>query len=119
MKIAVPVHNGFVNDHFGHSEEFVVYTISADRKIESVQPVPSVEGCGCKSGIAQILADRGVSVLLAGNIGAGAIYHLQEFGIGVVRGCTGPADTAVKSFLAGAITDNGQTCSTHEGCDKH
>jgi predicted Fe-Mo cluster-binding NifX family protein len=119
MKIAIPVHNGYINDHFGHSEQFVIYTISPEKNIESVMPVPSLEGCGCKSGIAEILAEQGVSIMLAGNIGAGAINHLNEYGIEVVRGCHGPADLAVNAYLAGTIIDNEQTCTAHDGCDKH
>jgi predicted Fe-Mo cluster-binding NifX family protein len=119
MKIAVPVQQGFVNEHFGHSEEFVVYTISPENTIESAVPVPSTEGCGCRSGIAQVLAEQGVTILLAGNIGGGAISHLHDFGIGVVRGCQGQADLAVASFLAGNIKDKDQTCTAHEGCGNH
>jgi predicted Fe-Mo cluster-binding NifX family protein len=119
MKIALPVHNGFVNDHFGHSENFVVYTISPEKIIESTSPVVS-DGCGCHSGIAEILAEQGVSIMLAGNIGAGAINHLNEFGIEVVRGCIGQADLVVAEFLKGTITDNQQTCTAHErGCHDH
>jgi predicted Fe-Mo cluster-binding NifX family protein len=118
MKIALPVHNGSVNEHFGHSENFTIYTISSEKKIETVTPVMS-EGCGCHSGIAQILAEQGVSVMLAGNIGAGAIHHLNEFGIEVVRGCYGQAEQVVADFLKGTISDNEQTCPAHEGCDKH
>ena len=119
MKIALPVFNGFVNEHFGHSEEFVVYTISSDKKVESVSPVPSLEGCGCRSGIAEILAKEGVSVMLAGNIGGGAINHLNAFGIDVVRGCYGQTDFVVNEFLKGTIADNGQICTSHEGCHDH
>jgi predicted Fe-Mo cluster-binding NifX family protein len=119
MKIAVPVNNGFVNDHFGHSEEFIVYSVTPDKKIESVTPVAGMEGCGCKSGIAGVLAEQGVSVLLAGNIGGGAINHLNASGIGVIRGCHGPADLAVLSYLDGRTTDNEQTCTAHEGCENH
>ena len=118
MKIALPVHNGFVNEHFGHSENFTVYTISPEKNIESVNPVES-DGCGCRSGIAQILAGQGVSVMLAGNIGAGAINHLNEFGIEVVRGCYGQADKVIAEYLKGTITDSEQTCTTHEGCHDH
>jgi predicted Fe-Mo cluster-binding NifX family protein len=57
--------------------------------------------------------------MLTGNIGAGAINHLHEYGIEVVRGCQGRADLAVTAFLAGTIIDNEQTCSAHEGCEKH
>jgi predicted Fe-Mo cluster-binding NifX family protein len=119
MKIALPVHNGSVNEHFGHSENFTIYTISTERNIESVTPVSS-DGCGCHSGIAQILAEQGVSLMLAGNIGAGAINHLNEFGIEVVRGCYGQAEQVVVEFLKGTIIDNEQTCTAHErGCHEH
>jgi predicted Fe-Mo cluster-binding NifX family protein len=119
MKIALPVHNGSINEHFGHSENFTIYTISPEKIIESKSPVVSA-GCGCHSGIAEILARAGVSVMLAGNIGGGAINHLQEFGIEVVRGCYGPADLVVAEFLKGTIIDNEQTCTAHErGCHDH
>jgi predicted Fe-Mo cluster-binding NifX family protein len=118
MKIAIPVHNGSVNEHFGHSENFTVYTISPEKKIESRIPVTS-DGCGCHSGIAQTLAEQGVSVMLAGNIGAGAINHLNESGIEVVRGCYGPAENVLTEFLNGTIQDNQQTCTAHESCDHH
>jgi predicted Fe-Mo cluster-binding NifX family protein len=119
MKIALPVHNGSVNEHFGHSENFTIYTITPEKKVESVTPVTS-DGCGCHSGIAQILAERGVSVMLAGNIGAGAINHLNEFGIEVVRGCYGQADLVIAEYLKGTIIDNQQTCTEHEGgCHDH
>jgi predicted Fe-Mo cluster-binding NifX family protein len=113
MKIALPVHNGSVNEHFGHSESFVVYTINHERAIESVTPVTS-EGCGCHSGIAETLAELGVTIMLAGNIGGGAINHLKESGIEVVRGCYGPTDHVVNEFLKGDIMDNEQTCTAHE-----
>jgi predicted Fe-Mo cluster-binding NifX family protein len=119
MKIALPVHNGFINDHFGHADKFVVYIISPEKNIESVLPVASLEGCGCRSGIAQVLAEQGVSILLAGKIGTGAINHLNAFGIEVVRGCYGQVDFVVNEFLKGTITDSEQTCAPHEGCDKH
>ncbi|MEI6681955.1 MAG: NifB/NifX family molybdenum-iron cluster-binding protein [Bacteroidota bacterium] len=119
MKIALPVENGFVNGHFGHSENFVVYTISPEREIVSVSQAPSPGGCGCKSGIAEILADLGVSVMLAGNIGAGAINHLNQYGIEVVRGCQGETTLAVNTYLSGGIIDNQQTCTAHEGCGNH
>lgn len=119
MKIALPVHNGLINEHFGHSENFTVYTISTENTIESKAPVTS-DGCGCHSGIAEILAGQGVSIMLAGNIGGGAINHLHEFGIEVVRGCYGQADQVVAEYLKGAIIDNEQTCTAHEnGCHDH
>lgn len=45
--------------------------------------------CGCKSNIASILAEMGVSMMLAGNMGDGAVNVLNHSGIDVVRGYQG------------------------------
>ncbi len=119
MKIAVPFHNGYVNDHFGHSEYYAVFTVNPDNQIVNRAIIKSEQGCGCKSGIGQILAREGVTIMLAGNIGAGAIHHLYTEGIEVIRGCAGPAEKVVIDFLNGEINDGGQTCAQHEGCGDH
>jgi predicted Fe-Mo cluster-binding NifX family protein len=119
MKIAVPIHNGNVNDHFGHSEHYAVYTISPEKMILKQDIINTDQGCGCKSGIAVQLAHMGVTMMMAGNIGGGAIHHLNNYGITVVRGCQGPAEEVVQNFLKGDIIDNGQTCGQHQGCDHH
>lgn len=77
------------------------------------------EGCGCKSGIGAFLASEGVTLMLAGNIGGGAIHHLYTEGIEVIRGCSGPAENVVINYLNGTVTDDGQTCEQHAGCDSH
>lgn len=118
-KIAIPVRDEFVNEHFGHSDTFIVYSITEQNKIESSEQVHADEGCGCRSGIADVLARKGVSVMLAGNIGAGAIHHLSQSGIAVVRGCTGKSDEIMQDFLSGSIHDNHQTCQHHGECDDH
>lgn len=119
MKIAVPIHNGYLNDHFGHSEHYAVYTISPEKEIVKQDMISTDQGCGCKSGIAAELATMGVTLLLAGNIGAGAIHHLNNYGITVVRGCMGPVHEVIDSYLRGEIIDNEQTCDHHEGCGHH
>jgi predicted Fe-Mo cluster-binding NifX family protein len=119
MKIAIPYQNGFVNDHFGHSENYAVFTINPENQIVNRSLIKSEEGCGCKSGIGQLLAREGVTIMLAGNIGAGAIHHLYTEGIEVVRGCSGPADEVVMGFLEGKVSDGGKTCAQHEGCGDH
>jgi len=119
MKIAVPVHHGFINEHFGHSESYAIFTLSLENKIEKKDIIQADAGCGCKSGIADQLAREGVSVMLAGNIGAGAIQHLASRDIKVVRGCAGPAEEVVNSYIKGGIQDGGQTCNQHQGCEDH
>jgi len=115
MKIAVPVtKENQIDEHFGHCEYYNVFTISENKEIIDMQKVESPQGCGCKSNIASILAEKGVNVMLAGGIGGGAINVLNSNGIDVIRGCTGNAIELVNLFIKGQIADNGKSCSAHE-----
>ncbi len=115
MKIAVPVtSNNQVDDHFGHCNFYDVFAISKDNEITGLNRIPSLQGCGCKSNIASILAADGVKILLAGGIGNGAINVLNNAGISVVRGCNGDSAEVVKLYLLGSLTDSGESCHHHE-----
>lgn len=113
-KIAVPTRNHMVDDHFGHCEAYTVFTINDQNKIEQSEMLPSPQGCGCKSNIATILKEKGVSVMLAGNMGGGALNVLQNQGIEVYRGCVGDVRQLTEAFLAGKISDSGEGCKSHE-----
>jgi predicted Fe-Mo cluster-binding NifX family protein len=116
MKIAVPItRDNQVDGHFGHCDSYGVYTISDKNEISSVSNVNSAEGCGCKSDIASVLATDGVTVMLAGGIGGGAINVLNGSGIEVIRGCAGDASEVVKLYLSGKVEDSGNSCKHHEG----
>ncbi len=114
MKLAVPTRNNFVDDHFGHCEAFTIFTVDANNKIENAEILPSPQECGCKSNIAAILKEKGVSVMLAGNMGGGALNVLQHHGIQVVRGCSGDVHKVAEDFLAGNIEDSGIGCHNHQ-----
>ncbi len=115
MKIAVPVaKNDQIDDHFGHCEFYNVFTISGPNEIVDVQTLNSEQGCGCKSNIADILAQNGVTIMLTGGIGGGAINVLNNAGIAVVRGCSGNAAELVKQFIEGLVVDSGSSCQHHE-----
>jgi predicted Fe-Mo cluster-binding NifX family protein len=120
MKIAVPVTGeNNVDSHFGHCESYGVYTINEKKEISDFKKMQSPQGCGCKSDIASVLASDGVSVMLAGGIGAGAINVLGNSGIEVIRGCSGKADEIVRLYLSGQITDSGSSCQQHEHHHNH
>lgn len=115
MKIAVPItKDNQIDSHFGHSESYNVFTISDKNEITEINNLDSPQGCGCKSNIASVLASDGVSVMLAGGIGGGAINVLNSSGIQVVRGCSGNAVEVVKLYLAGLVKDSGSSCQQHE-----
>ena len=116
MKIAVPVTNSRqIDGHFGHCEFYNVFTISENKEIVDVQKMESPQGCGCKSNIASVLAEAGVTVMLAGGIGNGAINVLNNSGIEVVRGCSGNAEEVVKLYVAGLVSDSGSSCQHTHG----
>jgi predicted Fe-Mo cluster-binding NifX family protein len=115
MKIAVPItKEKQIDSHFGHCESYFVFTISEKNEIVEIKSVGSPEGCGCKSDIASVLASDGVTVMLAGGIGGGAINVLNNSGIEVIRGCSGDATEVVKLYLSGLVEDSGSSCHQHE-----
>jgi len=117
MKIALPSRQNRIDEHFGHCEYFTVFTIDDQKKILAEETVSSPEGCGCKSSIAQTLAEMGVKMMLAGNMGQGAVNVLNGCGIDVLRGCTGDVRKVAEHWLTGTLTDSGIACDLHEhGC---
>ncbi len=115
MKIAVPVtRNNKIDDHFGHCEFYGIYSISESNEIEDLYVLKSEQGCGCKSNIASTLAQYGVTIMLAGGIGGGAISVLNNAGIEVIRGCSGNAIELIKQYMAGLVADSGSSCQQHE-----
>jgi predicted Fe-Mo cluster-binding NifX family protein len=116
MKVAVPTRSGQVDDHFGHCEVYTIFTIE-DGKVVKDELMESPEGCGCKSNIAPILAQMGVKVMLAGNMGMGALNVLNHSGIDVIRGCSGNINDVIKSYLENNVSDSGIGCDNHERCN--
>jgi predicted Fe-Mo cluster-binding NifX family protein len=114
MKIAVPTRNNEVDSHFGHCESYTIYDINENKEMTGSESLPSPQGCGCKSNIASVLQEKGVTIMLAGNMGRGALNVLNNHGIDVCRGCSGDTEQLVKLFLTGKISDSGEQCHAHE-----
>lgn len=120
MKIALPSRQNKIDDHFGHCEYFTVYTVDKDKKeILHQETVSAPTGCGCKSTIAQTLADMNVTVMLAGNMGDGAVNVLRNCGIEVLRGCSGDVRDVAASWLNGSLADSGDSCDHHHNHNDH
>ena len=113
MKIAVPTRDGRVDDHFGHCAYYTIFDV-LDGKVLSISKMASPEGCGCKSGIAPVLRQMGVMVMLAGNMGQGAKNVLEAQRIEVICGCSGDVHEQVEKYLAGEVRNNGEVCSHHD-----
>lgn len=117
MKIALPSIENQVDTHFGHCEYFTVFTVNDRKEIIGEERINPPVGCGCKSNIVQTLAARGVRLMLAGNMGGGAVNVLMSHGIEVVRGCAGDVRSVTERWLAGQLVDSGTGCGEHHhGC---
>lgn len=112
MNIAVTYDNGSVFQHFGHTEEFKVYTVE-DGKVVSSQIVSS-DGQG-HGALAGLLSTKGIDALICGGIGGGAISALSDYGIKVYAGVSGSADEAVSQLLAGTLKYMSEANCNHHG----
>lgn len=113
MKIAIPTRDRMIDGHYGHCKEYTIYTIDKNEVIET-ETVPSPQGCGCKSNIAQELKAKGVELMLAGNMGEGALRVLSNNGIKVIRGCSGDSETVIEKYIKGDLSDSGVGCGHHD-----
>ena len=111
MKIAVTYDNGMIFQHFGHTEQFKVYTVE-DNQITDTEIVSS--GGNGHGALAGLLSGQQIDVLICGGIGVGAQNALASCGIRLYGGVSGEADRAVDAFLAGEL-DYGP----HVHCDHH
>ena len=118
MKIALPTRQNIIDSHFGHCEYYTIFTVDNNtKKIVNEEVLESPTGCGCKSNIATTLSEMKVELMLAGNMGEGAVSVLKNSGIEVLRGCSGDVKTVALNWIDGSLTDSGILCNEHEdGC---
>ena len=112
MKIAVTYEDGQVFQHFGHTEQFMLYE-AEDGEIKN-RTLLDTNGNG-HGALAGFLAQNGAEVLICGGIGGGAQMALREAGIRLFGGVTGSADEAVKAFLAGTLGYDPDVRCDHHG----
>lgn len=119
MKIALPANGMQVDEHFGHCQSFMIFEVDDENQIVAEEELTPPPGCGCKSNIVPELARMGVSVMLAGNMGGGAVNVLTSNGIQVIRGCSGNVREVTEAWLAGRVGDSGASCASHGDCPGH
>lgn len=112
MKIAAAYENGEVFQHFGHTEQFKLYTVE-DGKVTR-EEVVSTNGSG-HGALAGFLRDCGADTLICGGIGGGAQNALREAGIQLYGGVSGKADDAVRALLDGTLGFDPDVHCDHHG----
>ncbi|MFA5297833.1 MAG: NifB/NifX family molybdenum-iron cluster-binding protein [Lutibacter sp.] len=113
--IAIPVNKlNQIEDHFGHCDFYEIYSFIEGGKIVEIKTIKSDLGRGCNSNIGSVLAENGVTIMLAGGIGEEAINVLNACNIQVISGCSGNSQEIVSQFLAGKISESNETYSHHK-----
>lgn len=111
MKIAIPVDNGKVAEHFGHCAQFMMVEI-ADGRVVKTQ---AVDNPGHKPGfLPRFLADQNVNLLIAGGIGSNAVGIFNQLAIDVIVGAQGKAEDVVEQYLKGDLESDGVPCPEHQ-----
>ncbi len=109
MRIAVSTTEGGlddkVSDVFGRAVSFTIVDVE-DGDIKSVEVVRNdfaVRGGGAGVAVSQFLADKGVEVVLTGNVGPNALSVLNSAGIKVYRAGGMKVKEAIEKFLKGEL----------------
>ena len=117
-KIAIPTRDNLVDDHFGHCDHYTVFTVGDDKNVIGSERLDSPQGCGCKSNIASVMQEMGITIMLAGNMGMGTFNKLTAHGISTVRGCHGNVNDVLAAYLNGSLSDSAEVCDHHD-CGNH
>ncbi len=117
VKVALPVENDAISQHFGQCTQFKVYTIT-DRAVVGSEIVVTGEMGHDELGL--WFLQNGIQAVICGGIGAGAQGALAAAGIIVFPGVEGACDAAIEKLLTGElIAQYAATCGCHGGCHGH
>lgn len=110
MRYAIPVSDGVVATHFGHCEQFALIDVDEARKaIVGKEIIPSP---GHEPGLLPVwLAEKGVSVIIAGGMGSRAQNLFKQNRIKVIIGALeGDPERAVLDYISGTLATGDNIC---------
>jgi predicted Fe-Mo cluster-binding NifX family protein len=114
MKFAVACEGTQVAQHFGHCEQFAVYE-AGEGKIISVTHVANP---GHRPGFLPVfLHGFGISAIVSGGMGGGAIEIFNEKGIDVYTGASGEVNAVALQLAQGTLKSTGSICHEHAHAD--
>ncbi|MBN2747123.1 MAG: hypothetical protein JXR34_10395 [Bacteroidales bacterium] len=117
IKIAFPISEGKLSEHFGHCEQFVIVTVVNNEivKEELLSPPGHVHGAYPK-----FLAGQAVDVVIAGGIGQSAVSILKANGVEVITGVeVSDIQTMVSDYVNGTLESTGESCGHHDSHHHH
>jgi ATP-binding protein involved in chromosome partitioning len=110
MKIAIPLANGLLCQHFGHCEQFAFFDVSPDGH-DALEATPVAAPEHAPGLLPRWLQERGVDVVVAGGMGSRAQALFAQAGVRVITGAPSvSAEQAVRDFLAGTLVTGDNAC---------
>lgn len=104
-----------VDPRFGRCQYFVIYdTDNLKSEFVPNQNKDGMGGVGVQSG--QLMADKGVKVLLTGNVGPNAYTTLQAGNVEIITGVSGKVISAIDRYKRGELKPtDGPSVDSHFG----
>ncbi len=108
-KIAVPVNdNGILDAHFGHCKFFALVTAEDSKIVSEEKVVPPGHEPGV---LPKLLAEQGVTDILAGGMGQKAIQLFNHYKVNVFVGASSlKSNELVEGFLNGTLNFSSNYC---------
>jgi predicted Fe-Mo cluster-binding NifX family protein len=101
-----------VDPRFGRCPYFLLVD-SESLQFEPVPNLAATSGSGAGIRAAQTIANRGVQVLITGNVGPKAFQALSAAGISVITGVSGKVGEAIEKYKGGLLSET--NCATVRG----
>ena len=114
MKIAIPKNEDIINQHFGKSKSFQIITVE-DKKVIETKEISAESFQHNHGGLAGLLIEDGVNLVITGGIGQGALEALKEANLEVIRGVSGKIEDIITSYLNGELKDKNIVCNNGHG----
>jgi len=110
MKIAVPVSNGTLCQHFGHCEQFAI--LDADPALRQIGRMKLLTPPPHEPGLLPVwLREQGVDVVIAGGMGGRARQIFEQNGVRVVVGAaSGAPESLAEAYLEGTLEVGVNAC---------
>ncbi len=117
-KVAIPVANDKLSQHFGHSDYFRVYVVDDNNKIIDNEFLPPPEH---QPGvIPNWVASQGVTDIIVGGIGPAAIDIFNSKNVNVFSGANvDTPENIILDFVNGTLVVNANTCDHESGDHEH
>ena len=110
MRYAVPVSDGMVATHFGHCEHFALIDVDEARK--AIVKKETIASPGHQPGLLPVwLAERGVSVIIAGGMGSRAQNLFKDNRIRVIINVLeSDPEKVVLDYIGGKLETGDDVC---------